>query len=64
MAPSVESYLPSIVQSAASVIALGCENKVPFITLFAPTSIAPSAIQKTLEACVSPVKIISEPVLL
>ncbi len=41
IAPSEVNSLPSIVLPTPRVTAPGCANRVPFITLFVPTEIAP-----------------------
>ena len=60
IAPSEANILPSIVQFVPRLIAPGCDIKFPFMTLFAPTWIAPSEIQKTLAALVPLLKTIVE----
>ena len=61
IAPSEVNILPSMLQFIPKVMAPGCESKVPFRLLDAPTEIAPSAIQKTLAARVPLLNIIFEP---
>ena len=60
-APSIVSILPSRTAFAPSPTAPIFANKVPFTLAFAATEIAPSAIQKTLQDFVPPVKLTTAP---
>ena len=61
IAPSMLSILPSRIVPAPIPTAPILANKVPFKLALASIEIAPSAIKKTLQDCVPPVKVIVAP---
>ena len=61
IAPSMLNILPSRIAPAPIPTAPIFANKVPFKLALAAIEIAPSAIKKTLQDCVPPVKVIVAP---